>query len=246
MKTIVSILLIIFGINPSLQAKVPAHDLWNELLKKNVSMYGKVNYKAFKKDVDKLDKYLALLSENKPDEKTWSANEQKAFWINAYNAFTVKLIVDNYPVKSINDVVTKMKITSKTSPWDIKFIKIGNENYSLNNIEHEKLRKIFEDARFHFVLVCAAKSCPILLNEACLADRLEMQLEKQTKLFLNDKVKNKISANHLQLSKLFEWYASDFKTEKSTLVDFINKYATVKISPKASISYLEYSWELNE
>lgn len=246
MKNTIIFFLILFSINSIAQPKVPSHELWNTLLKKNVSSSGKVNYKGFVTDSVKLNTYLKLLSGYKPNEKTWTASEQKTFWINAYNAFTVKLIVDNYPVKSINEVVTKMKITTKTSPWDIKFIKIGNISYSLNNIEHEKLRKAFGDARFHFVLVCAAKSCPILLNEAYTADKLEMQLEKQTKLFLNDNVKNNISSNALKISKIFEWYADDFKSNKSSLIDFINKYVAVKINPKASISYLEYSWDLNQ
>jgi len=246
MRKILTTLLIVLGLNSFAQSKAPSHDLWNSLLKKNVSTTGKVNYKGLITDSVKLNTYLKLLSAHNPNEKTWTANEQKAFWINAYNAFTVKLIIDNYPVKSINDVVAKMKIAAKTTPWDIKFIKIGNNSYSLNTIEHEKLRKAFGDARFHFVLVCAAKSCPILLNEAYTADKLEKQLEKQSKLFLNDKVKNIISTNTLQLSQLFEWYASDFKAEKTTLIDFINKYVVIKINPKATISYLKYSWDLNE
>lgn len=245
MRNIIITLLIVLGLNSFAQSKGPSHDLWNSLLKKNVSTTGKVNYKGFITDSVKFNTYLKLISSHKPDEKTWSVNEQKTFWINAYNAFTVKLIMDNYPVKSINNVLSKAKIAAK-SPWDFKFIKIGNESFSLNTIEHEKLRKTFGDARFHFVLVCAAKSCPILLNEAYTADKLEMQLETQTKLFLNDKVKNIVSPNTIKISKLFEWYASDFKSEKTTLIDFINKYSKTKINPKASISYLEYSWDLNE
>ena len=169
-KTLIT-LLIALGLNSSAQSKAPSHELWNELLKKNVSVDGKVNYKGFISESDKLGKYLTLLSANKPEEKTWTATEQKTFWINAYNAFTIKLIIDNYPVKSINDV---SKGNAK-SPWDIQFIKIGNETLSLNTIEHEKLRKTFGDARFHFALVCAAKSCPILLNEAYTSDKLEQQ-----------------------------------------------------------------------
>jgi hypothetical protein len=246
MRRILTTMLITLGLNSFAQSKAPSHELWNALLNKNVSAAGNVNYKGFITDSVKLNTYLKLLSSNKPDVKTWPITTQKAYWINAYNAFTVKLIIDNFPLKSINDVPLKMKITTKTSPWDIKFIKIGNENYSLNSIEHEKLRKTFGDARFHFVLVCAAKSCPILLNESYTADKLEVQLEKQTKLFLNDKLKNTISANKLKLSKIFEWYSPEFNSGKSTVIDFINKYSTVKINPKASISYLEYSWDLNE
>lgn len=224
------------------QAKAPSHETWNELLKKHVSIDGKVNYKGFKADSEKLNQYLTLLSANKPDEKLWTKDEQKCYWINAYNAFTIKLIIDNYPVKSINDVAKGIA----NSPWDIKFIKIGNESFSLNVIEHEKLRKSFGDARFHFALVCAAKSCPILLNEAYTVDKLEIQLDKQSRLFINDKVKNNITKTNIKISKIFEWYADDFKSGNNSVIDFINKYATVKINADASVSYLEYNWDLNQ
>jgi hypothetical protein len=230
----------------SAQTKAPSHDQWNALLKKNVSNTGKVNYKGFISDSAQLTKYLKLLSENKPDEKTWSVNEQKAYWINAYNAFTVKLIVKNYPVKSIKDVGAKMQIPFVNTPWDIKFIKIGNDTYDLNNIEHAKLRRKHGDARVHFALVCASKSCPILFNEAYTADKLDQQLDTQAKVFLSDKARNDISADKPKLSKIFDWYGMDFKSKGVSAIDFINKYSPTKINANAKLSYLDYSWDLNE
>lgn len=237
-----------FIINTILQAqsKPPSHEIWSTLLKKNVSGKGNVNYKGFVSDSIQLNKYLKLLSENVPDEKTWSVNEQKAYWINAYNAFTVKLITKNYPVKGIKDVGAKMQIPFVNTPWDIKFIKIGKDTYDLNNIEHGKLRKKFGDARVHFALVCASKSCPILLNEAYTSEKLDQQLDNQAKVFLSDKARNDISSDKPKLSKIFDWYGMDFKSKGVSVIDFINKYSTIKINTNAKVSYLDYSWDLNE
>lgn len=246
MKKSIITLLVAMGLNSFAQSKAPNHEIWNELLKKNVSADGKVNYKGFITDSVKLGKYLKLISSNKPDEKKWSANEMKAFWINAYNAFTVKLIIMNYPVKSIKDVGAKMQIPFVNTPWDIKFIKIGEITYDLNNLEHAKLRRKYGDARVHFALVCASKSCPVLWNEAYTADKLDQQLDAQAKVFINDKTRNDISANDAKLSKIFDWYGMDFKSKGVSVVDFINRYTSTKIVAKAKISYLEYSWSLNE
>jgi hypothetical protein len=205
------------------QSKVASHEIWNKLLKKNVSPEGKVNYKGFKADSAELGKYLKLLSDNPPDAKTWSANEQKAYWINAYNAFTVKLILKYYPVKSIKDIGSKIQIPFVNTPWDVKFIVIGKDKMDLNNIEHGKLRRQFEDPRIHFSIVCASKSCPILLNEAYEASKLDQQLDNQARVFLKDPFRNKITADKPELSKLFEWYKLDF-TKKTSLIEFLNKY----------------------
>lgn len=246
MKKLIFLILVVSHICSSAQTKPPSHEIWNTLLKKNVSTNGKVNYKGFIADSVQLGKYLKLLSDNKPDEKAWSANEQKAYWINAYNAFTVKLIVKNYPVKSIKDVGAKMQIPFVNTPWDIKFIKIGKDTYDLNNIEHGKLRKKYGDARVHFALVCASKSCPILLNEAYTAEKLDAQLDAQAKVFLSDKARNDISVDKPKLSKIFDWYGMDFKSKGVSVIDFVNKYSPKKINANAKVSYLDYSWDLNE
>lgn len=246
MKTIFLTLFFTASLCSHAQSKAPSHEIWSALLKKNVSSSGKVNYKGFVTDSAQLNKYLKILSEAKPDEKTWSINEQKAYWINTYNAFTVKLIVKNYPVKSIKDVGAKMQIPFINTPWDIKFIKIGKDTYDLNNIEHGNLRKKYGDARVHFALVCASKSCPILLNEAYTAEKLDQQLDAQAKVFLSDKTRNDISSDKPKLSKIFDWYAMDFKSKGVSVIDFINKFSVTKIDANAKITYLAYSWDLNE
>jgi hypothetical protein len=246
MKNLITLLALFTSILSFGQSKVPYNEIWNSLLKKHVSVQGKVNYKGFISDSVQLNKYLKNLSENKPDEMSWSANEQKAYWINAYNAFTVKLITQYYPIKSINDIGGKIKIPNEKTVWDIKFIKIGTNNLSLNDIEHTQLRKTFDDARFHFALVCASKSCPILLNEAYDSKKIDAQLDAQAKVFINDKSRNVISADKPRISKIFEWYNTDFKSNSASVVNYINKYTITKIKSNATITYLDYSWDLNE
>lgn len=222
----------------------PSHDVWNSLLKKYVNDEGFVNYKGIIKDKATLDKYLDLLSSNPPSSK-WSKNEKMAYWINAYNAFTVKLIVKHYPVKSIKDIGSSIQIPFVNTPWQYKFFEIGGEKMKLDEIEHKILRKDFDDPRIHFALVCASYSCPRLRNEAYTASKLDKQLDDQARYFLANKKKNEISANKLLLSKYFTWYKGDF-TKNSSLIEYLNKYAPVKINKDADISYKDYNWSLNE
>lgn len=223
----------------------PSHAQWDALLKKHVTTNGMVDYKGFLIDQAKLDAYLSKLQEGIPDTKTWSREEQLAYWINAYNAFTVKLIVENYPLKSIKDLNSKIAVPTINTIWDKKFFTLGGQPYSLNMIEHSILRKNFEEPRIHFAINCASISCPVLLNEAFTASKLEKQLEKQTRQFINDPTKNKISAKSPEVSSIFNWFGEDFK-KKGSLIQYLNRYSKTKISPNAKISFLEYDWSLNE
>lgn len=216
------------------QATPLQHDAWDKLLRKYVTADGKVNYKGFQESKKELNTYLELLSKN-PVQSSWSKAEKMAYWINAYNAFTVKLIVDNYPVASINKL-------HNGKPWDVKWIKLGDQTYSLNNIENDILRPQFKDARIHFAINCAAKSCPPLLNRAWTADNLEKYLTQQAKAFINNAKSNSIRATEIQISKIFDWYRADFEG----LITFLNQYAATKINPNATIKYAEYNWDLNE
>lgn len=203
-----------------------------------------VNYKGFIQDSIRLNQYLDLLSNNHPNEKHWSRDERLAYWINAYNAFTVKLIVDHYPLESIKDI--KNGIPFVNTVWDIKFIKIEGQEYDLNNIEHGIIRPRFEEPRIHFAVNCASISCPKLLNRAYTADKLEAQLTRQARDFLNDENKNQLSANKVKLSRILTWYGGDFKEGGQTIIDYINQYALVEVSEGADIDYMEYNWSLNE
>jgi len=220
-----------------------SHAAWDSLLQKYVTKDGQVNYKGFVQDSVPFKKYLTLLSNNHPNKKNWSKDERLAYWINAYNAFTVELIRRNYPVKTIKDLGGK--IYKINTPWDIRFIYIEGADYDLNNIEHDILRKEFNEPRIHFAVNCASVSCPRLRNEAFVAERIEEQLTDQAKYFLNNPVKNIIAPDELKLSKIFSWFKGDF-TDNGSLIDFLNLYAPVKINADASRSSMDYDWNLNE
>ena len=160
-----------------------SHDIWDALLKKHVNADGFVDYKNFQRDSNELKRYLNQLAAAPPDD-SWPRAEQMAYWINAYNAFTIQLILENYPVKSIKDI--KRGIAFVNSVWDIKFIRIGDKTYDLNNIEHGILRSKFKDARIHAAINCASYSCPRLRAGAYTAGQLEEQLEEAMRTFIND------------------------------------------------------------
>jgi hypothetical protein len=223
----------------------PSHQAWDALLKKWVDAEGMVNYKGFIQDKEKLQQYLDLLSNTPPDPNRWSEAEQLAYWINAYNAFTVKLIADNYPVKSIEDLHPTLNIPMLNTVWHKKFFKIGGRESSLDEIEHKILRKQFEEPRIHFAIVCASFSCPPLRREAYTAAALNRQLEEQARRFINDPGRNKIGTDKAELSKIFSWFEGDF-TKRGSLVAFLNRYASPPLAPNAKIRYMEYDWRLNE
>lgn len=228
---------------PDKGCKAPSHDAWTTLLQKHVDAKGQVSYKGMKQDAALLNTYLNTLSDC-PPSTDWTKEERLAYWINAYNAFTVKLIIDHYPVKSIKDIGPKLAIPLVNSVWDVKFFKIGGVEMSLNQIEHDILRKEFEEPRIHFAIVCASFSCPVLLNRAYTADAMERQLQAQAVAFINDPLRNRVSADRLELSSIFNWFKGDF-TKKGTLQAFVANYAKVKVSDKAKVSYLDYDWNLN-
>ncbi|MCS5489748.1 DUF547 domain-containing protein [Algoriphagus limi] len=223
----------------------PDHTFWDELLNAHVKPNGMVDYKGFIQEKAKLETYLDLLSANAPDRNSWTEAEQLAYWINAYNAFTVKLIVDNYPVKSIRDLGPKLKIPLVNDVWHYEFFEINGRKTSLDEIEHSILRKEFEEPRIHFAINCASVSCPPLLNQAFVPEKLEEQLEFVTERFINDSQRNKISRDRLEISSIFSWFKGDF-TKKGSLIDFLNKYSQTRISTNARISHLDYDWSLNE
>ncbi len=219
------------------------HDEWHILLQKYVNDKGDINYLGFQTERAKLQTYLNKLSKNPPNDKNWSRDEALTYWINAYNAFTVELILKYYPVKGIREIGGKLIFIN--SSWDIKFFKINGVPFDLNIIEHEIIRKEYNEPRIHFAIVCASISCPRLLNEAYTAEKLEEQLELQTRYFINNPIKNQITPSTAKLSSILDWYKSDFPKEQS-MIEFINQYATTKIEKNTTVSYLEYNWNLNE
>lgn len=220
------------------------HHLFTQILKEHVDDKGMVDYRALQADSVQLNKYLSLLESHHPNETHWSESEQLAYWINAYNAFTLRLIIRHYPIESIKDI-TLVSIPFVSSPWDLKFIQIENATYDLNHIEHTIIRKRFHEPRIHFALVCAAVSCPKLRREAYAANELEEQLQAQALDFINDTSKNEIIGSSLTLSKIFWWYGGDFK-ENGSVAEYVNQFTQTEVSSGASIDHLDYNWSLND
>jgi len=220
----------------------------DSVLSKYVSEDGLVDYRGVKND-NALGTYQDAVKNFDPATLT-DANEQLAFWINAYNAFTIVLIAKYYPLKSIMDIENK----AGKNPWKIRFININGKKYHLDEIEKDIIIPEFEEPRIHYALVCAAVSCPKLRNEAYLPSKLEEQLEEQARNFLNDEDRNRLDRKkkRMYVSKIFDWYTSDFENADGTLINHFLKYINesdkefIINSEVSKISYLNYSWKLND
>ena len=206
---------------------------YQSLLSSCVTNNGKVDYKKLVTEKVKLNQVASSLAEFKESEIV-GRKDKLAFWINIYNLFTLKLIVDHYPVKSIQDI-------DHGKTWDVKRIKIENSEYSLNQIENEIIRPVYQDARVHFALNCAALSCPPLLNKVFTGNTLDGLLEQQAKAFISQELMS-YDGKKIRISKIFEWYKNDF----GNLIAFLSKYSNTKLNESTIIEYTEYSWKLNE
>ncbi len=210
------------------------HSNFNSILKQNVSAAGNVNYDAIKSNWSSLRNYINVLSENMPTDN-WSKNEKLAYWMNAYNAMTIDLILRHQPLGSIKGI---------KNPWEQRFWKLGDKYYNLDEIEHQILRKM-GDPRIHFGINCASFSCPPLLNEAFAGDTVDAQLDKVARKFINDPKRNTITADQLEISEIFNWFGKDFK-KNGSLIDYLNQYSETKISPNAKVRFKDYDWALNK
>jgi len=223
-----------FIVRTSQPLETPNHEAFNALLIANVSETGIVDYKGFEENKKLLENYISSLSESLPTN-TWTKEDKLAYWMNAYNAMTIDLIIRNYPIKSIKEL---------KKPWEQRLWKLGDKWYNLNEIEHQILRKMNEP-RIHFGINCASFSCPPLLNEAFNASEVDAQLEKLAIRFINDPQRNSITTMNVEISEIFSWFAKDFKQD-SSLFEYLNKYSKVKIHPKARKKHKKYDWTLNE
>lgn len=220
-----------------------SHGAYGEVL----SLYvrdGLVDYRGLKSDPGGLEAYLESTAKvTRQDFESWPEDKQLAFLINLYNARTLELIVDHYPVKSIRDIGNGGK-----GAWDELVVKLFGETITLNSLEHGIIRRNYKDPRIHFALVCAARGCPPLLDVPYIGEGLDNQLEARTKEFLSDPGKNSIDRENkiLRLSPIFEWYAEDFKSEAGSVPVFLKKYYGNEPLQGYIIVYTDYDWSLND
>lgn len=211
------------------------HNKFNELLQKHVTPNGVVNYDSFKKEEKKLDSYLGMLKDTKPTSN-WSSKKKLAYYINIYNASTIKLILSNYPLKSIMDI---------PKAWDLPVVKIGDEVFTLNHIENNIIRPTFKEPRIHFAVNCAAVSCPKLSNQAFSESNINTLLQLNTERFLNDSNIGMLQkGKKVELSQIFEWYAVDFGG-KENLLKWISNNSKMDLTNSKFKGFIPYNWELN-
>ena len=228
------------------------HGVWDGLLKRYVDDNGNVAYAQWKRsaqDTQALDSYLATLSSADPRARA-SKEARLAFWINAYNAVTVRGILREYPTTSIRNHTAKV---FGYNIWDDLLLTVGGSNYSLNQMEHEVLRKMGEP-RIHFAIVCASRSCPRLLSEAYTADKLDEQLTTNTKVFFAkaDNFRYDAARQQFHLSSILKWFGDDFGNGQAAQLRTVAPYLPTRqaydaaVANAVSVSYLEYDWGLND
>jgi len=228
------------------------HTAWNSLLQKYVDAQGFVDYvhwKSSRGDVRALDNYLASLSRAEPSRKADRASKM-AFWINAYNAVTLRGILREYPTSSIRNHTPKL---FGYNIWDDLLLTVGSRKYALRQIENDVLRKM-GDPRVHFAIVCASIGCPRLMNEAYTASQLDEQLTTNAKEFFANRLKFHYNASNrtIQISPILKWYAGDFgantAAQMRTIAPYLPTDAARKLasSGSARVSYLDYDWGLND
>jgi hypothetical protein len=241
------------------------HAAWESLLKRHVVVApggnsSRVDYSGFHADQAALQVYLGGLSAVTPAEyRNWSREQKLAFLINAYNAFTVSLVLTRYPdLKSIRDLGSIFR-----SPWKKEFFVLLGAERSLDDVEHGLIRApgAFDEPRIHFAVNCASVGCPMLRAEAYVAERLESQLEDGARRFLGDRSRNRYdpASAALEVSRIFDWYKADFEKGNrgiGSVPRFLARYADIladEAAPRAEIRqglvrihYLDYDWSLND
>ena len=231
-----------------------SHAAWDALLKKHVVLLegaqaSQLRYAEIAKERSALQQYLQDLSRVSQTEfEGWSRPRQMAFLINAYNAATVEKVLTRYPdIRSIWDFG---KVFG--NPFRDEFFPLLGRRMSLDQLEHDILRKRYGEPRIHFAVNCASIGCPMLREEAYVGVHLERQLEEQARRFLSDRSRNRARDGRLEVSKIFDWYKEDFEPRERFFARFA---AVLSDQPaeqkrvaegKARISFLDYDWSLND
>lgn len=231
---------------------------YSTVLKQFVDNKGMVHYKGLKKDRSKLDSFVESLAGTSTETyEKWNEKQKISFWINAYNALTLRAIIDNYPIKSsffASLQYPKNSIRQIDGVWDKRKFTVMGKKMSLNDIEHKILRKEFAEPRIHMALVCAAIGCPPLRNEAFIASKLDIQLDDQGRKFMANKKKFKLEKETVYLSPIFKWFADDFAKQKGSAnanLKFVSHYLSTQDKQQLEqgshkVKYLDYDWSLNE
>lgn len=230
------------------------HQAWTSLLERyvqNDGAVGGVDYRRMSAEQASLDAYLEGLSLVTVDAfDAWTADQRLAFLINAYNALTVKLILDHYPIGSIKDLGGWF-----SSPWKKRFFQLLGKERHLDDIEHGMIRENFKEPRIHFAVNCASRGCPPLRTEAFVAQRLDEQLEDSTRTFLRDQRRNRYLPGRavLELSPLLDWYRDDFSEHFGSVQAFVAEritdepaIVTALRSRSICLRFLDYDWSLND
>ena len=236
------IALVVVEVRPLLATQLIDNTIYGKLLQKYV-INGKVDYKGLKSEESRLDSYLDQIASIDPDKL--SSNQRFAFYINAYNAWTLKLILTHYPgISSIKDIGGFF-----FSPWKKDIVHINGAKVTLDHIEHDILRPEFKDPRVHFAINCAAVSCPPIANFPFDGNHLDEQLDAQAKAFINTPKSNYIKGDILWVSRIFKWFGEDFNYK---IYDFVLSYAQGDFKrqlaakkEQINVKYLDYDWSLN-
>ena len=234
-----------------------SYEDYAEVLSTYVNENGEVDYAQLKENRAALDRFNQSLGQvTRATYESWTESEQIAFWVNAYNSFTLQAIIDKYPVKSIKNI---------PGVWKFLKFEILGESMTLDGIEHKVLRKEFNEPRIHMALVCAAVSCPYLRQEPYEGDKLEAQLEENTIQFLSldSNFSLDAEAETVKLSAIFKWFKEDweatygteekftkFNSKEGSVLNFITNYVEgedlTKLEGAQKISYIDYDWSLNK
>ncbi len=243
-------------VSTSLSAAVFNHSVWDRVLKTYVNEIGEVDYAALKANRKDLDEYIRMLGESSPvnrPELFPTKEHELAYWMNAYNGFVIRGVVDQYPTRNVRGTFGRFFFRKTHTAGGVKM--------SLQHLEHKIIRKQYNEPRMHFGIVCAAISCPILSREAFTAENLEEHLEQLTRQFVNEQRNFTISpdASEVTLSKIYDWYTKDFEYPegpggpKQTLLDYVRRYANDEnrkaldgMTKTPKVRFYGYDWAINE
>jgi len=228
---------------PPAAAAAPLHAEFSRLLSTYVQDH-LVDYDAWcaaPADVAALHDYVNNLAALDPAD--WPRDDALAYWLNLYNAVTLRLILDNHPLESIKDIGGLLK----KSPWKRKLVTVGGRELTLNDIENNIVRPTFKDPRVHFALNCASMGCPPLASAAFLPATLDAQLDAGAKLAMNGARWVEVQGQDLNLTKIFDWYGKDFGPDEAAILAFIRRYRDTPLpNGKLKLHYVAYDWSLNQ